>query len=597
METPGSEPLIPSASTLRKGSPVTRISPWSPVPFFALSWLCAAQSTTRVSVRSDGIQAAGHSATSALSGDGRLVAFASLAHDLVGGDSNGVQDVFVHDTWTGNTELVSVSMAGAQADADCLGPVLSEDGRFVAYRSDATNLVPGDLNGLSDVFVHDRLLGTTVRASVDLSGGDPDARSYYQTLSHDGRFVAFQSEASDLVSGDVNATFDVFVRDMQSGTTEIASVGPGGEQSGALEFSVEPAISSDGSCVVFASITENFAPGLANGVLDVFLRDRFQATTEIVSIGLSGAPANGPSWLPAVSADGRFVAFVSDATNLVPGDTNGVTDVFVRDRLLGKTERASIASDGSQGSLSSYLYYSHPTLSGDGRYVVFESYAPELVPGDANGWADVFLHDRRLSATTLVSVTSAGKQVHLASTRGTISADGASIAFECDDGHLVPGDTNGMYDVFVRRPASTCAPIEAYCASKTNSLGCVPSIGASGLPSLAGPEAFFVTATAVRSHALGILLLGTAADWKPFAGGALCVAGKIWRSPPQSSGGSSGAIDCSGSYSFHLSQAHLLGLAVAAGTPLFGQWISRDPGFAPPDAIGLSDAIEFTPCP
>lgn len=563
-------------------------------PLLAVSLLIPApQATTRASVRSDGLGAESHSATAGISPDGRFVGFVSLAEDLVAGPTNGFQDVFVHDRWSGATALVSIALGGAAADGESYSPLFSADGRFVAFRSEATNLVPGDGNGVSDVFVRDLATGLTERVSLDVAGGDPDAWSYYQTISADGRYVCFQSDASDLVAGDVNATFDVFVRDRIAGANELASVGSGGAKTGFFQFSVEPAISADGSCVVFTSVDEDLAPGADNGWTDVFLRDRTAGTTELVSLGLGGAPANGASSLPSPSADGRFVAFVSEADNLVAGDTNGVRDVFVRDRLLGTTELVSVATDGTQGSLDSYLYYSHPTISADGRFVAFESYAPELVPGDANGWSDAFLRDRLLGTTELVSVTSAGAQVHLGALRATLCADGSAIAFESGDDHLVAGDVNAALDVFVREPHSPFAPVVATCTAKPNSLGCTPVVGASGLPSAAGSDALHVTAVFARSHEPGLLLVSTGPASLPFGGGTLCVAAPALRTAFQLAAGTPGVIDCSGTYSAHLAQAWLAAHGFAPGTSLWAQWFSRDQGFDAPFAVGLSDALAF----
>jgi Tol biopolymer transport system component len=558
--------------------------------------LLAAQSTTRVSVRSDGLGAESHCATAGISCDGRYVGFISLADDL-DGPANGLQDAFVHDRWSGQTALVSVGIGGAAADGASFSPLFSADGRLVAFRSEASNLVTGDDNGVSDVFVRDLATGRTERVSVDLAGDDPDAWSYYQTISADGRYVCFQSEASDLVAGDLNSTFDVFVRDRLAGATEIASIGSGGARTGFLQFSVEPAISADGNCVVFTSVDEGLAPGAANGASDVFLRDRAAGTTETISLGLGGAPANGASSLPSPSADGRFVAFVSEASNLVAGDVNGVRDVFVRDRLLETTELVSVASDGTRASQDSYLYYSHATISGDGRYVVFESYASELVPGDANGWSDVFLRDRVAGTTRLVSVTSAGSQVHFGALRATLSADGSAIAFESGDDHLVAGDVNGAFDVFLHEPHSPCAPVVAVCTAKPNSLGCTPIVGASGLPLASGPDAFHVTATGVRSHEPGLLLVSSAPASLPFGGGTLCVAPPALRTGYQLAAGMPGVVDCSGTYSVHLTQAWLAAAGLAPGTSLWAQWLSRDKGFAPPHDVGLSDALSFAVCP
>lgn len=552
--------------------------------------LAAAQTTTRVSVTSAGLQRDGDGFGASVSAEGRYVAFATSAADLVPGDTNGVLDVFIHDRATGATERVSIATDGAQANSDCLGAYVSEDGRFVAFRSAASTLVANDGNEVDDVFLRDRLTGTTTRISVDANGGNSSASSYYPTLSADARYVCFQSEAADLVAGDVNAAFDVFVRDRLLGTTRIVSRASDGSRAPLFEFSVDPAISADGRWVVFASFASNFAAGDANGNLDVFVHDIATGSTELVSVNANGTSAAGASELPSISADGRYVAFVSSANDLVLGDTNDARDVFVRDRVLGTTQRISVGPGGVQASAESYMYYAHPSISADGRFVTFESYAHELVANDANGYIDLFVHDRATGLNQLVSVSTSGQQNHHGGTRATISADGRTIAFESIDGHFVVGDTNLRSDVFVRDLAATCEPIRAHCWAKPNSAGSTPVIGASGIPRLSGPDAFFVTATAVLPHARGLFAWGTATTEVPFHGGVLCIAGPLARTQVQ-------FASASGTYSFHLTQNYMHSRGLVAGTTVYGQWISRDPGFAAPQDVGVTDAIEFTVCP
>lgn len=556
-----------------------------------------AQFTTRVSVDSTGSQADSDSATAALSRDGRFVAFTSAADDLVPGDTNGVLDVFVHDRWTGVTERASVSSSGAQADADCLGPYLSADGRFVAFRSDATTLVPGDANGVADVFVHDRATGATVRASVDAAGGDANAWSYYGTLSGDGRYVCFQSEADDLVPGDANQTFDVFVRDLLLGTTERASLGPAGEESGPFEFSGEPSLSLDGRYVAFASAATGFAPGDGNGAPDVFVRDRVAGTTVLVSVALGGGTGNGGSELPCISGDGLTVVFVSEASDLVPGDTNGAADVFVRDLQSGLTERVSVSSSGEEANDDCYLYYSHPTISDDGRRVVFESYASNLVPNDGNGWSDVFVRDRAAGVTRIASLRPDGAGIHQGAGRGTISGDGALVAFESRDDHLVAGDANGAADVFLHVLRAPCTTPRAFCVAKPASTGCIAAIATSGLPTLSGPDAFFVTVSGARSHQFGFLVWGLAESQRPFGGGTLCVAPPLARSPQRDAEGTPAVDDCSGALWFRFDAQRFAATGASAGTSLFGQYLMRDPGYPAPEDWALSDAIRFELCP
>src|SRR5437870_4266363 len=229
---------------------------------------------------------------------------------------------------TATTERVSVASDGTQGNGASDGAAISGDGRFVAFRSSASNLVPGDTNGTFDVFVHDRQTGETVRASVASDGAQGNGASNTPAISADGRFVAFTSSASNLVPGDTNSTDDVFVRDRQTRQTTRVSVASDGTQSNGL--SLYQSISADGRFVAFPSAATNLVPGDTNAKADTFVHDRMTGATERVSVASDGTQGNGDSGVPAISADGRFVAFESDATNLVPVDTNSSRDVFVR---------------------------------------------------------------------------------------------------------------------------------------------------------------------------------------------------------------------------------------------------------------------------
>jgi Tol biopolymer transport system component len=344
--------------------------------------------TGRVSVDSAGAQENSSSYQSDISADGRYVAFMSFASNLVAGDTNGFYDIFVHDRVTGTTERVSVDSAGAQGNGQSLNPSISADGRYVAFHSDAINLVPGDTNPAGDIFVHDRVTGATERVSVDSAAAQGNGGSYAPSISADGRYVAFNSLASNLVPGDTNGAPDVFVHDRATGKTKRVSVGSAGAQGN--DWSYAPSISGDGRYVAFDSSASNLVPGDTNGSDDVFVHDRLTGTTERVSVDSAGVEGHSYSDSPSISADGRYVAFNSDAITLVLGDTNGVLDVFVHDRVTGATERVSVDSAGAQGNGGSYA----PSISAHGRYVAFLSTASNLVSGDTNNNDDVFVHDR-----------------------------------------------------------------------------------------------------------------------------------------------------------------------------------------------------------
>jgi archaellum component FlaF (FlaF/FlaG flagellin family) len=384
-----------------------------------------------------------------LSANGRYVAFYSTAANLVPGDTNNAEDVFVRDRRTGTTTRVNVANDGTQADLGANGSALaiSADGRYVAFSSNATNLVPGDTNNAYDVFVRDRRTGTTSRVSVASDGTQANGSSYDVAMSADGRYVAFLTDASNLAPGHTFRIPDVFVRDRWAATTRQVNVSSDGTPGNS--YSLDVAISADGRYIAFSSLASNLVPGDTNGGYDVFVRDQQTATTTRVSVGDNGAESDSWSFTPKLSADGRYVTFTSDGSNLVAGDTNGVRDVFVRDRQTGTTTRVNVTSDGTQANGGSY----YVAMSADGRYVAFDSYASNLVPGDTNGVRDVFVRDRWAATTTRVSVASDGTQADGESFRTGISADGRDVGFISIATNLVPGDTNGSWDVFVRHRA------------------------------------------------------------------------------------------------------------------------------------------------
>jgi Tol biopolymer transport system component len=412
-----------------------------------LLWNAAsAQVTVRVSVGPGGSQGNGVSGQAMISDDGRFVAFESVATNLVAGDTNGVSDAFVRDRVTGATDLVSVGLGGAPGNHLSELPTISGDGRFVAFASLASNLVAGDANNRFDVFVRDRVAGVTELVSVDSAGVQSNDDSFLASISADGRYVAFVSSAGDLVAGDTNGAFDVFVHDRVTGATERASVASNGAQA---DFDSDScAISADGRFVVFSSSATNLVPGDMNDEYDVFLRDRQNGITECISVDAAGLPGNAFSADASISGDARFVVFPSNASDLVPGDTNGSRDTFLRDRQAGTTERVSLGSGGAEGDHGGDA----GTVSSDGRYVAFASFSTNLVAGDTNGLSDVFVRDRVGGATVRVSVDSLGGQANQRSTLrwfGAMSPDGRSVAFQSYGSNLVPGDTNGTADVFV----------------------------------------------------------------------------------------------------------------------------------------------------
>jgi Tol biopolymer transport system component len=403
-----------------------------------------ARDIERVSVASDGSQANGSSEEPSISSDGRIVAFISDATNLVAGDTNGAADVFVHDLDTGITERVSVASAGTQGNDDCFSLSLSADGRFVAFGSYATNLVADDTNALIDVFVHDRDTATTERVSLGTAGAQANGESFSPAISSDGHFVAFQSDATNLVLNDTNNKSDIFVRDRLTGTTERVSVDSDGKQ--ANGDSIAPAISDNGRFVAFASEASNLVDGDTNNKADIFLHDRQKNTTEwIVGPAEFSTPGGIVIVAPAISPDGGFVGFRSNADDLVAGDTNNSFDTFLVDADTRDAERVSVSSGEVQGNSDS----SRPSISSNNRYAVFSSIATNLVPQDTNGSEDVFVRDRDEGKTRRVSIAFDGSAGDDDSFSAVISGDGRYIAFTSFAENLVEKDTNNVLDVFI----------------------------------------------------------------------------------------------------------------------------------------------------
>jgi Tol biopolymer transport system component len=406
--------------------------------------------TQLISAKPDGFSSQTNWATEgSLTSDGRLVVFGSWASDLVVGDLNGHQDVFLRDRVTGVTELVSVSGAETQGDGASFTGVVSGDGRFVAFYSAATNLVAGDTNGQADIFVRDRQAGTTTRVSVATGGaqalGGPANQPF---ISEDGRYVAFVSLATNLVAGDTNAVYDVFRHDRETGTTIRVSVSDAEAQM-ASSGAFVPTMTADGRFVTFTSASANLVVGDGNGDSDVFVRDVVAGTTSRVSVSSSGGDADGYGSFGHIAADGRYVAFLSDAGNLVAGDTNGVDDVFVRDLQTGTTERVSVSLDELQSFGATFVW--EPKITPDGRFVVFSSDAADLVDDDVVGTRDGFVRDRSTGITFRVSIATDGSRGAGNGRVAAISDDGSVVVVKADANlTLTSTDTNAHEDVYVR---------------------------------------------------------------------------------------------------------------------------------------------------
>lgn len=461
---------------------------------FVVSPVAAPANPVRITVAPDGSLPNGPSVNGGMDVDGRYVIFASKASNLVPGDTNDAWDIFVRDTCgyaaacVPTTTRISVAPDGSQANGDSgvtaanpeNGLAVSFTGRYVVFVSAATNLVAGDTNGVDDVFVRDTCIWVfsectpkTVRVSLRADGSQSNLPSGAPAIANDAGHVIFVSTDASMVEGDGNGVADVFMRDVCLGGgsgctvgTRRISVAPGGTDANAA--SGEPSFT--GRYVAFTSAASNLVANDTNGLVDVFMRDTCvgavgdcTAATERISVGPGGVQADGASSEPRVGPamaeyDGRFVAFVSSATNLVAGDTNGVADVFMRNTCRGlpgcvpSTERISVTDTGQQivGAAS----HSPGFLDWDGETIPFVTAANGVVPDDTNGLEDVFVrhvcHGRVgcVESTVRVSLGQGGVQGNGDSHGPRMNHDpwGTNIVtFESDATNLLPGSVPTPY--------------------------------------------------------------------------------------------------------------------------------------------------------
>lgn len=491
----------------------------------AASPLAAAQATTRASVSGTGAQVAGHSEAAVLSSTGRFVAFYSRATLLVPDDTNNIDDVFVRDLALGTIERVSLSTAGVAGNGHSDFPSISADGRYVAFRSAAFNFDPADVDPTQDIYVRDRQLGTTTLVSKDSLGvAAPFGASSYPAISANGRFVAFESLSKDLVESDTNGVSDVFLHDRLTGSTSRVSLmnvtPPPPDKNQATAASFQATISGDGRYVAFSSDAGNLIPTDTNSKRDIYVRDTLVGGTFRVGLGPAGVEGNDHSVTPEFSADGTVIVFNSSATNLVAGDTNGQSDVFACVLATGVTERVSVSTAGVQGNQFSH----YPDVSDDGRYVAFESGSNTLITGDTNSERDIFVHDRQTHVTTRASISTGGVQADTGCVTAAIAGDGSVVAWDTEATTLGPGDTNDALDVYVR-DAGGCSGAGGwlgYGAGLAGKGGLVPVLYGDGCPTPGALVTLHVEQ--VVGGASGTLFVGLGPAALPFKGGSLLVA-------------------------------------------------------------------------
>ena len=564
------------------------------VSLVALSVRATAQGSTQcVSLDSTGVQANGESSPAAMSADGRFILFESDATNLAAGDVNGASDIFVHDRLTGATTLVSQSIHGVPGNAPSFSATITPDGRFVAFASSASDIIANDANGnTTDMFVRDRLTGTTELVSLSSAGEQANSDSGWGAISADGRYLAFLSRATNLVAGVADGSNQVYVRDRAAGTTILVSQSSHGTTADGDCWGV--AISADGRVVSFGSAAMNLAPGDTNDVYDVFVHEIASGVTECISATPSGVAGNAWSYNGGLSADGRFASFASYSTDLIAGGANGHCQEYVRDRLAHTTEIVSVDTSGIEGN-----GYSWPgNLSADGRFVAFSSMASNLVPGDTNEWEDSFVHDRLTGETILAGLTSTGHLCQYGSYSGRISPDGRHVAFSGQGEDIVPGGAHGNVLLFVRDLEGCSATVATYCAAGTTTNGCVPTISGSGTPSASAASGFTIHVASVEGHKNGMFFYGIAGpDATAWGSSFACVRAPLQRMGVVASGGANGT--CAGQLSIDWN-AYIAAHPSSLGSPFVGgetvwvQAVFRDP--AAPGRSNASDALWFTVC-
>jgi len=556
--------------------------------------LAGAQSLVRVQ-GPGGRQTEGNLVVVRFSPDDRFVYV--LCDDALAADSNGWWDVVRQDRWSGVNTVVSLGAGGVASNGDVSFAALSANGRYLYTSTWADNLGPIDGNGTDDVYLRDLQTGAVTRVSIGLGGQDSDAGSYAGEVSDDGRFVVFASEASNLVAGDTNGSYDVFLRDLTLGSTVRINLQPGGAES-PLGADL-PQISADGRYVVYMSAADDLVPGDTNTFTDVFTFDRQTSTTTRVNVGFGGIEANADAyyWMRA-SPNARWIAFASAATNLAVG-ANGNLEVFLADRQTGTLSLQSVASGGAPSDGASL----DPWVSDDGRYMAFMSDATTLDPNDLDTDTDLFWRDTQAGVTRMASLSTGGLTGQLPPGFGpswgwpAMSGSGRLVGFSSNYQGLVAGDSNNG-DSFVWDAFSSVPPIESFCTAKTNSQGCTPVITSGGEPHTGGSaDSFFVSAHNVLNNKSGLFIWSFGQGGLPFGGGTLCVGLPVVRTTASVSGGSPSGNDCSGTYSYRVTQAYMAAKGMFPGTSVYMQAWSRDPGFVAPDNIGLSDGLGFVVWP
>jgi len=543
--------------------------------------------TERISFTEDGSSVSENCADPAISADGRFVAF-STEEALLAADDNGRSDIYVQDRETGLLVCASVNYWGQYVDGDAMYPSISANGRCVAFETTA-DAFGFDVNGTTDVIFVDLDEGVPRMASGtngSIVSGNNTSRA--PSLSADGRYVAFQTAASDILPGDTNTKWDIYVHDMLTGNVSRASIGTLGESN---DNSFNPSISANGLRVAFESLASNLIFGDANGERDIFVHRFDGGFTQLMTRSAVGDQSDNSSHHAEISDDGIIVLYRSEASNLVANDLNGQSDAFYG--IVGQQGAflvsASLAGTPANGSTT------HVNLSPDGRYAAFRNSGNNLTPS-SSGIADVYLRDLETLSTWLVSrPTGATLVANHGSSAPAVSENGAHVAFLSNATNLDLSDTNSVTDIYVRTTIEDATP---YCDTMITVAGCEPSITSIGISSASADAGFNIVATDVAPDKPSLLFYGFSGRKSlPFMGGTHCVKGStkrslILRSVPV------GAGPCDGVLTFDMNAFAAgaipgnpqLALSVV-GQTVNAQFWGRDPGSA--FGVFLTNAIEY----
>ena len=545
----------------------------------------ATQSTVLIS--SDGAAAPGNddSFYGSLSFDGRWVAFRSDATNLHSTPTNGTAQIYVKDLGTWAVEPISVSNAGLAGNSVSDLPSITADGRFVVFQSSASNLV-GTPSADIQVYLRDRLTGSTTRESLDSAGVPWASQADGPVVSLDGRYVGWRSTEANVSQ--------LYLRDRSAGVTYRLTNTPGGAAGNGDSRFLE--LSPDGLFAVFQSDASDLVAGDTNGTTDVFLQDLTSGIITRISVGAGGVQANGSAVGPRISFDGRYVVYTTQATNIVTPDANGTDDdIVLYDRLTGSSELVNLSSTGQQANWFSL----DPSVSWDGRYVLFVSAGNNLTPNDPDFTPDAFVRDRLTGTTELVNLDSSGTKFFLGVGLEQISPNGRFVSIDTDE-LLDPLHPAGTHQVYLRDRGLVCITPFTYCTGKVNSLGCDPWIASFGCSSASADSGFYLLGNEVRNNKQGLLFYGVNGQAaNPFQGGTMCVSAPRKRTPIRDSlGNPPPTNDCSGLWVIDMNEfaAGLGGgnpipeLSVP-GTIVDCQWWGRDPGAS--FNTSLTDAAEY----